>query len=99
MTEAVAGLKAGKRFQTWGIFAKARPGLVSFSEGELNFVQTGRGGPFPFIFQLNRVTSFATDLGGVLEFYPSRRIVTRFDAGDTLIHFTRRTTNDFSFDR
>jgi hypothetical protein len=27
------------------------------------------------------------DIGGVLEFYPSSRIVTRFDAGDTMIRF------------
>ena len=31
-------------------------------------------------------TKFAVDLGGVLEVYPSNRIVTRFEAGDTLIH-------------
>jgi hypothetical protein len=29
------------------------------------------------------------DLGGVLEFYPSRRIVTRFDGGDTMIRYHR----------
>jgi hypothetical protein len=27
------------------------------------------------------------DVGGVLEFYPTRRIVTRFDGGDTMIHY------------
>jgi hypothetical protein len=27
----------------------------------------------------------ATDIGGVVEFYPSRRLVTRFDVGDTMI--------------
>ncbi|HEX5965010.1 MAG TPA: hypothetical protein VFY51_03735, partial [Pyrinomonadaceae bacterium] len=40
----------------------------------------------------------ATDLGGVLEFYPSPRIVTRFDVGDTIIHFRRRTINGVAFD-
>jgi hypothetical protein len=98
MTEAVAGLKAGKRYQSWGIFAKARPGMVSFSDGQFNVIQTGTSGPFPFVFQIKRLTGFATDLGGVLEFYPSRRIVTRFDLGDTLIHFGRRTNNDIRFD-
>jgi hypothetical protein len=47
---------------------------------------------------LNRLTTFATDIGGVLEFYPSKRIVTRFDAGDTIMHFRKRTTNTVIFD-
>jgi hypothetical protein len=36
MSEVVAGVKVGKRFENWGIFAKARPGVVSFSRGEFN---------------------------------------------------------------
>ena len=27
------------------------------------------------------------DVGGVVEFYPSRRVVTRFDVGDTIIRY------------
>ena len=96
--QSVGGLKAGKRFDNWGIFAKARPGVVSFSNGERNLTPTGPLPTFPLEVQFNRVTSFATDIGAVVEFYPSKRIVTRFDAGDTIIYFTRRTTNDFRFD-
>ena len=96
--QAVGGLKAGKRFEKWGVFAKARPGVVSFSDGERNLSPTGALPTFPFEVTFNRVTSFAADIGGVVEFYPSKRIVTRFDVGDTLIHFTSRTTNDFKFD-
>lgn len=29
-------------------------------------------------------------MGGVLEFYPSRKIVTRFDLGDTIIRYGER---------
>jgi hypothetical protein len=93
MSEIVAGAKIGKRFEKWGIFAKARPGVVSFSRGESNPVVVTPGGLFPFEVEVNRITSFATDLGGVLEFYPSRKIVTRFDVGDTIIHFRQRTIN------
>jgi hypothetical protein len=91
-----AGVKFGKRYKTWGIFAKARPGIVNL--GELEYIQTGTTGPFPFEVRIKGRDNFATDLGGVVEFYPSRRIVTRFDAGDTIIHFTRRTSNGISFD-
>ena len=97
--QAVGGLKAGKRFESWGIFGKARPGIVSFSDAETNFFPVGPVIPTSFFeVQRSRVTSFATDIGAVLEFYPSKRIVTRFDVGDTIIYFTPRTTNTFQFD-
>ena len=92
------GVKVGKRYKSWGIFAKARPGDVSFTKGRFNVIQTGTTGSFPFQFQAKGLDNFATDLGGVVEFYPSRSIVTRFDAGDTIIHFSRRTDNGLSFD-
>jgi hypothetical protein len=98
VTEVLGGVKVGKRFQNWGIFAKARPGVVSFSRGDFNIVPTGGGGVFPFQIETNRLNAFATDIGGVLEFYPSKRIVTRVDAGDTIMHFTRRTRNSLQFD-
>jgi len=33
---------------------------------------------------------FALDVGGVLEFCPSRSVVMRFDLGDTIIRFDSR---------
>src|SRR6185436_7900595 len=71
VTEVFGGLKVGKRFEKWGIFAKGRPGLVSFSRGEFNLVPAPGQPSFPFNFELNRVNSFAVDAGGVVEFYPS----------------------------
>ncbi len=41
---------------------------------------------------------FSADLGAVLEFYPTKRLVTRFEAGDTLIHYGSRQTNLPSID-
>ena len=97
--QAVGGVKAGKRFESWGIFGKVRPGVVSFSDGEFTLLPVGPVTPSTVLeIQTNRVTSFATDVGAVLEFYPSKHVVTRFDAGDTIIHFTRRTTNTLKFD-
>ena len=96
--EGLFGVKAGKRFEKWGIFAKGRPGVISFSQGNSGYISTGQGGPFPFVFQPKRGTHLAFDVGGVVEFYPSRRIVTRFDAGDTIIHYGARTQNFLVFD-
>ena len=97
MSQFVAGVKIGKRFEKWGIFGKARPGLVSFSRGEFNVIPAANGSSLPFDVQTNRTNSFAADLGGVVEFYPSKRIVARFDAGDTIIHFGSRTINGVAF--
>jgi hypothetical protein len=98
ISEGLFGVKAGKRFEKWGIFGKARPGLISFSDGKFNVVPitvnppTGPGA-FPFQFVTNRLTAPAVDLGAVLEFYPTKRIVTRIDLGNTLIHYSPQTTN------
>lgn len=98
ITQAFFGIKAGKRFDKWGIFAKARPGITSFSKGDGSYVATGPAPLFPFQFVQKRLNNFAADLGGVLEFYPTKRIVTRFEGGDTLIHYRSRQSNFLSFD-
>jgi hypothetical protein len=100
ITEGLAGVKIGKRFEKWGIFAKARPGAISFSEGTFDVRQTLSPAvtPFPIFFELKRLTTFAMDVGGVVEFYPSKRIVTRFDVGNTIIHFNRRHMDTVLFD-
>lgn len=98
VTEVVAGVKIGKRFEHWGIFGKARPGVVSFSRGKFNVVPNPAIPGFPFEFVPDRLSSFAADLGGVLEFYPSKHIVTRFDAGDTIIRFGSRPLQAITFD-
>ena len=92
-----AGVKAGKRFNKFGVFLKARPGVVSFDEvfhveeEQITFEGT------PFIiprFTRVRRTHFSMDLGGVLELYPTRRTMVRFDAGDTIIRYGERNTFD-----
>lgn len=86
-TEGLFGVKIGKRYERFGIFAKARPGLISFTRGRFDVVPNNDGSSFPFDFRTERLTHLAFDVGGVLEFYPSRRIVTRFDVGDTIIRY------------
>ena len=85
------GVKAGKRFSNFGIFGKARPGFVTFFDASrmtgtttivFNNQQFEHG-----LFTAGKETDFSMDLGGVVEFYPSRRIVTRVDFGDTIIRY------------
>ena len=76
------GGKIGKRFDRWGVFGKARPGFVGFSR-----VLQNRFGlllpPFSFTSRLHP----SIDLGGVVEFYMSPRVMARFDVGDTIIRY------------
>lgn len=91
------GVKAGKRFNKVGFFFKVRPGFVRFTKvSEFTGLRTvtrlhpSRGVLVQLDeaeFRIGKETYFSTDLGGVVEFYPSRRIVTRLDLGDTIIRY------------
>jgi len=78
-TLALFGVKYGMRSEWAGIFGKIRPGFMRFSGG---------AGVPPIIPPISDAkTEFALDIGGVFEFYPSRRVAFRFDIGDTIIRF------------
>lgn len=91
------GVKAGKRFKKVGLFLKIRPGFVRFTRvRQLTSLRlttylhpsTGREVQLENAeFHIGKATYLSTDLGGVVEFYPSRRIVTRLDIGDTIIRY------------
>jgi outer membrane protein with beta-barrel domain len=82
------GVKAGKRFEKFGLFAKARPGFLSVND--VGSFIPGSQLPSAANFKIERETFFTMDLGGVLELYPSKRTVVRFDAGDTVIRHPAR---------
>jgi hypothetical protein len=96
--QGLFGVKAGKRFEKFGIFAKGRPGFVRYERGDYVF---GTGAcitvfPPPLgCFRPVPRTNFALDLGGVVEFYPSQRTIIRFDAGDTMVRLPTRNVAAF----
>ncbi len=91
--QMVAGPKIGIRKKNFGVFGKVRPGLVSMDGygiiiGIGNPIPTPTGGTFtPTISTDVGATFFAADVGGVVEFYPSKRTILRFDVGDTIIRY------------
>ena len=96
--QAQFGVKLGKRFEKFGLFAKVRPGFLSvdkvFSVHPGTVVVTN--GVTTFDFKIERSTFFTIDTGGVLELYPSRRTVVRFEAGDTALRHPERFDVVFS---
>ena len=89
MTEGLFGLKVGKRMNNFGIFGKFRPGFESSGHAEIPRFPNGNGPDpqNPFGFERKRATQFALDVGGVVELYPSRRTIVRFDVGDTIVRY------------
>jgi hypothetical protein len=90
------GVKTGKRFKKVGLFIKARPGFVGFTTASHLVGITSITIIHPFIgplqfdnpeFRIGKATYLSMEVGGVAEFYPSRRIVTRLDIGDTIIRY------------
>ena len=75
-TQALFGIKTGFRSSGAGIFAKVRPGFIHFSR-DFDGFSDGH-------------TDFALDVGSVIELYPSKRTLVRFDVGDTIIRFGDR---------
>lgn len=80
-TLALAGVKVGVHKEKFGVFAKVRPGVIKF------------GGDFFRAYNDKQLTNFAVDVGGVVEYYPNKRLILRFDVGDTIIPFGGKTIN------
>jgi len=91
--QVLAGAKVGKRFDKVGVFAKARPGFVRLSRGDYRFGSGACIAVFPppvGCFESTAKTSFAFDVGGVFEIYPSAHTIIRFDAGNTIVSYDAR---------
>ena len=86
--QAQFGVKIGKRFEKFGIFGKIRPGFLSVDRFA-SYIPGAQIGTDPY-FTIERRAFFTIDAGGVLELYPSKQLVVRFDAGDTVIRHPAR---------
>lgn len=104
MFQGQFGVKIGKRFSKWGVFGKGRPGFVGFTK--VNELVSTRTFNVQFLNEIIPVTvgefrvakKFypSIDLGGVVEFYISRRWMARFDIGDTVIRYGEIAAQGFS---
>ena len=95
------GVKAGTRFQHFGLFAKVRPGFLTFDNALREETILVTPGPlFPIGFypslRFGRLTQPALDLGGVAEYYPARHWAFRWDMGDTLVFQEKGPTSTSS---
>jgi hypothetical protein len=90
----VLGIKTGRRNDKRGFFFKARPGFLQRSEQlvcALGFLSGQLPPPCPSV----RLTSVALDVGGVAEFYPSKRTLIRVDISDVMTRIEKITGHNF----
>ena len=87
-------VKVGKRWENGAIFLKARPGFIHFRRDPFGVQKPGSS-----IFSHERASSTEPDLdlGGVIEYYTSRGLILRFDLGDSVIRYARRTIRTSEF--
>jgi hypothetical protein len=84
------GVKSGLRFDRFGVFGKVRPGFIDSKSRFTTCLPCPPGVAcaqvcLPVEFS-DGATAFSLDVGGVVEFYPAKRITVRFDAGDTIVN-------------
>lgn len=75
--ELLAGVKVGKTWHSWGVFATLRPGVIHYDKT----LVPGSSSEY------ENATRFALDAGGAVEYYASSRSTIRFDAGTTLVRY------------
>lgn len=87
--QALFGAKIGRRWKKIGVFAKLRPGLMSLRTKASEVNPAARENAVIAAAnedEMRTVIHPVVDVGGVVEIYSSRRIVTRFDFGDTIVY-------------
>lgn len=90
ITQGLFGVKAGTRLGRFGVFGKARPGFMRYDKTVDNVRFPEGNGPDPrdpFGFEMGSAVHAALDVGGVVEYYPSRRTILRLDLGDTIVRY------------
>ncbi len=87
MIQGLFGIKVGARTEHVGVFAKIRPGFIYYENAVQMRGDTTQGS----------LSRFATDVGGVVEYYPRRNSTWRFDVGTTLVRYLTNQTDAASY--
>lgn len=87
--QAVAGPKIGYRGRKFGVFGKLRPGVIRLDRYDA-VVQIGPPNNFFVLSEVrNKVGFLNIDVGGVFEYYRTRRTFFRVDIGDSIIYYRK----------
>jgi len=87
MMQGLFGFRVGVRTEHIGVFAKIRPGFIYYEKA----VETQGES------EQDNLTRFATDLGGIVEYYPKRRSTLRLDIGTTLVRYATNHPDPYQY--
>lgn len=94
--QALAGPKIGYRGKKIGIFGKARFGIIRYDR----YMAADEIGPPGNMYIWGRIWEkpgfFNADVGGVFEYYPSKKTVFRVDVGDSIIYHHKLPPKDIN---
>lgn len=85
--QTLFGPKIGYRGERFGVYGKIRPGFVRFGRYQVVTEIGPPSNPFVFATSRKKVVFFNVDVGGVFEYYPTRKTLFRVDVGDTIIRY------------
>lgn len=101
-TQVLFGAKYGIRKKKFGVFGKVRPGFIHFNAFPYItdifkiYLPSGELKDMLIISTEKPATFFNVDVGGVFEYYPTKRTIVRFDMGDTIIRYNRQEPKEFN---
>ncbi len=100
LSEALAGVKASIHGAKWTFFAKARPGVVTWSNTlrQLDVTAWPPQSTQDVRVRFGRATSFAMDVGGGVEYRPAPSIAVRAEIGETFMRQAPTRYNGTPFD-
>jgi len=81
------GPRYGVRFKRFGLFAKVRPGAITFELSPAIIGIAGNGRATLIVAGEFEATFVSLDAGGLAELYVSERLTVRTDIGDTLVWY------------
>ncbi len=96
--QGLVGIKAGYRKERWGVYGKFRPGVTHF-KGLAEGVVCVAALPYSNACIPRDTTRLTIDYGGVVEIYPSKKSLIRFDLGNTVIRFGDTRAGIANFNR
>ena len=86
--QVVFGPKIGYRGRKIGVFGKVRPGFITLDRYLVVKTLVATPNSVSFSVRLENNHRFLNvDIGGVFEYYPTRRTVIRVDVGDSIIRY------------
>lgn len=101
-TQVLFGAKYGYRGKRIGIFGKIRPGFIHFNAFPYitnTYIFYGPNGQISDVVLVSAekpATFFNVDVGGVFEYYTSKRTFLRVDVGDTIVHHNRQEPKEYN---